>query len=154
MRSLCTIDWILFSLTEVLLPCVVKQTANMPSKNKKLDIPEVEIVRTFLSTVLGIDARGMLLPSFQWLKKESLCGERQIGHRTLYINKQVTTKQRERKRFELPNFKDLKVNPDNEAKLVDGKLFVKGKLQTKFLPPVLPPLVRSIYDLTKTKFLH
>jgi len=35
-------------------------------------------------------------------------------------------------------YRDLKVNPDNQTKLVDDKLFVKGKLQTKYLMPKLP----------------
>jgi len=42
------------------------------------------------------------------------------GH---YINKQLMAKQKERKLFVLTTFKDLKVNPVNEAILVDDKLF-------------------------------
>jgi hypothetical protein len=117
-----------------------------------------EIVRAFLSNVLGIDARGMFIPvahrigskrgnnrsviaKFPVAKERELVMSktnrlRDTGH---YINKQLTAKQRERKRFVLPTFKDLKVKPDNEARLLDDKLFVKGKLQTKFLPPVIPP---------------
>ncbi|KAK2152746.1 hypothetical protein LSH36_320g05000 [Paralvinella palmiformis] len=55
-----------------------------------------------------------------------------------FITKQLTAKQRERKQFVLPMYRDLKVNPDNRTKLVDDELFVKGKLQTKYVMPKLP----------------
>jgi hypothetical protein len=44
----------------------------------------------------------------------------------------------ERKNFALPVFKEKRQDPDNRAKLVNDKLFLKGKYQAQFKEQVLP----------------
>jgi hypothetical protein len=67
-----------------------------------------------------------------------LINSKRLAHSRHFITKQLTAKQRERKKFILPEFKELKQDPNNNTKIVDDKLFVKGSLQTRFLPPRIP----------------
>ena len=55
-----------------------------------------------------------------------------------YINRQVPAEIRERNQYVLPEFKQKRQNPGNEAHLANGKLYVKGRLQSKFLSLTLP----------------
>ena len=55
-----------------------------------------------------------------------------------YINRQVPAEIRERNQYALPEFKQKRQNPANKAHLANGKLYVKGRLQSKFLTPTLP----------------
>ena len=119
----------------------------------------VALIRSFLASVLGIDnAQEMYIPVAHRLGRRSTVNIRPIianfpidreleaimKHTNRlrdtrhFIAKQLTAKQRERKQFVLPVYQDLKGNPDNQAKLVGDKLFVKGNLQTKYLAPKLP----------------
>ena len=119
----------------------------------------VALTRSFLASVLGIDnAQEMYIPVAHRLGRRfsdkirpiianfPIASELEIIMRRTnrlrdtrhFITKQLTAKQRERKQFALPVYRDLKINPDNQTKLVGDKLFVKGKLQTKYLAPKLP----------------
>jgi hypothetical protein len=119
----------------------------------------VALTRSFLASVLGIDnAQEMYIPVAHRLGRRftdkirpiianfPIASEQEIIMRRTnrlrdtrhFITKQLTAKQRERKQFVLPVYRDLKVNPENQTKLLDDKLFVKGKLQTKYLAPTLP----------------
>ncbi len=60
-----------------------------------------------------------------------------------FITKQLTPKQRERKQLSLRVYKDLKGDPNNNAKLIDDKLYVKGDIQTKLLQPAT---IREVLD--------
>ena len=55
-----------------------------------------------------------------------------------YVTRQTPAGINERKQLALPTFKDLKENPDNNARLVKDKLYVKGALQTQFVEATLP----------------
>ena len=46
----------------------------------------------------------------------------------------------ERKNFALPLFKEKRQNPDNRAKLVNDKLFIKGQYQAQYKEQALPVL--------------
>ena len=86
-----------------------------------------EIVRAFLRNVLGIDANDLFIPvahrigpkkgnnrpviaKFPVAKERELVMSKtnRLSDTRHYVNKQLTTKQRERKRFVLPTFKKLK----------------------------------------------
>ncbi len=54
------------------------------------------------------------------------------------VTPQLTPRQRERKQFVIPVLKELRSNPDNQAKIFGDKLVVKGKIQDKYLEPKLP----------------
>jgi len=95
--------------------------ANIVQSKEDGDETTTEIIRTLLSNIPWIYARGMFIP---------------VAHR-------IGSKK--------GNNRAVIVNSDNEAKLVDDKLFVKGKLQTKFLPPVLPLPTMDISTLKLQK---
>ncbi len=67
-----------------------------------------------------------------------------------YINRQVPATIRERNKYALPEFKLKWQNPANKAKLVGGKFYVKGQLQTEFLAPSLPQV--DIMDVEAPKY--
>jgi hypothetical protein len=54
------------------------------------------------------------------------------------ISKQIPASVRERTQFAWSDFKDKKKNPANKARLDNGKMYVKGRLQQQYLPPLLP----------------
>lgn len=113
-------------------------------------------VRHFLANVLGIQSAnaytilvahriGMRRPGFrrpiiaklpvstELLHVMSQTGRlRNTGH---FINIQTPAPIRERHQFAHEEFKEKRQSPDNKARLITGKLYVKGKLQHKFLPP-------------------
>ena len=55
-----------------------------------------------------------------------------------FINRQLPAAVRERNQYALPEYRQKRQTPANKAKLINGKLYVKGQLQTRFLPPCLP----------------
>ena len=54
------------------------------------------------------------------------------GH---FITKQMPASTRERHQFALNEYMDKRKSPANKARLTGGKLYMKGKLQNKYLPP-------------------
>jgi len=54
------------------------------------------------------------------------------------MNRQVPAEITERNQYALPEFNQKRQNPANKAHLTNGKLYVKGRLQYKFLTPTLP----------------
>ena len=116
----------------------------------------VEITRHFFTTVLGIEnADDLYIPIAHRLgfKKPTfirsvivklpfamdrdlvMSRANRLRDTRHYISKQLTAKQRERKQFALPVYKELKSDPENKAKLVDDKLYVKGIVQAKLAQP-------------------
>ena len=55
-----------------------------------------------------------------------------------HINQQIPARYRERNQFAMNNFKDLKQNNTNKVQLAHGKLVLNGKVQSEFLPDILP----------------
>jgi hypothetical protein len=55
-----------------------------------------------------------------------------------YINRQIPAVLRERNQFAIEEYNEKRTNPGNKARLVGGKLYVKGKIQHKYLPPRIP----------------
>ena len=55
-----------------------------------------------------------------------------------HINKQIPANIRERNQFALPEYQEKRANPSNKARLSNGKLYVKGRVETKYLPAKLP----------------
>ena len=55
-----------------------------------------------------------------------------------YIKQQITAYDRERQQFAMGEYKDLKKVATNKVKLQQGKLVLNGKVQTQYLPDVLP----------------
>jgi hypothetical protein len=120
----------------------------------------VDLVKSFLGNVLGIgNANDIYIPVAHRIGRRNpnftrsiiakfpisnefdlvLKNTNRLRSTRHYVAKQLTAKQRERKKYILPVFKDLKSNPDNNARVVDDKLFVKGNLQVKYRPPKIPP---------------
>ena len=52
-----------------------------------------------------------------------------------FINRQIPAALRERNQFAMDEFNDKRKDPGNRARLIGGKLFLKGKPQQKYLPP-------------------
>ena len=69
---------------------------------------------------------------------------RDTNHR---ISKQIPASVRERTQFAWSDFKDKKKNPANNARLDNGKMYVKGRLQQQYLPPVLPAISTDDEDI-------
>jgi len=56
------------------------------------------------------------------------------------VYRQIPPAISERKNFALPIFKEKRQDPDNRAKLVNDKLFLKGKYQAQYKEQALPPV--------------
>jgi hypothetical protein len=59
----------------------------------------------------------------------------------------------ERNQFAMNTYKDKRIDFNNKAHLNNGKLFVKGKVQTEFLEPRLPDpeLAEEDYEVEVTQ---
>ena len=68
-----------------------------------------------------------------------------------YLNCQVPAEIRERNQYALPEFKAKRQNPANKARLINGRLFVKGRLQSRFLTPTLPEVDDDVPEFTVTE---
>jgi uncharacterized protein YoxC len=120
----------------------------------------VEIVKMFARSVLGIDkANALYIPVAHRIGRRNplytraiiakfpisnefnmiMMNTNRLRDTRHQVTQQLTAKQRERKQFVIPVLKELRSNPDNQAKLFGDKLMVKGKLQVNYLEPKLPP---------------
>ena len=54
------------------------------------------------------------------------------------VSRQTPPSITERNQFAMETYKDKRSDANNKARLNNGKLFIKGKLQTQFLEPTLP----------------
>jgi hypothetical protein len=113
----------------------------------------VELVRAFLHDILGITNK-IYIQSAHRLGRPNVGKRAKIPEalqRSLifqnanrlrdtrhYISQQMTPARSERRQFALPEYKELKGDVRNKAVLTQDKLFVKNKLQTKFVKPNLP----------------
>lgn len=57
--------------------------------------------------------------------------------------KQLPAERRERKQFVLPHFKSAR-STDQQARLVDDRLYICGQIQKQFQPPVIPDHVSDV----------
>lgn len=118
------------------------------------------LIRTFLTNVLGIRAAdSFFIPVAHRLGPRRAGGNpRQVIARfpvakemkivldnttrlkgtRHFISKQLPAALRERQQFALDTFKQARADPSNRAKMVREKLFIKGQLQSQFLPTKLP----------------
>jgi hypothetical protein len=55
-----------------------------------------------------------------------------------YVQRQIPPELRERRQFALPTYLGKKSDSSNKARLHNDKLYLRGSLQTQFLPPALP----------------
>ena len=55
-----------------------------------------------------------------------------------FVSRQLPAEHRERQQFALDRYKAARTNPANKASMVREKLFIKGQLQSQFLPDKLP----------------
>lgn len=117
-----------------------------------------EIVRSFLREILGIQDR-VYIQSAHRLGKMSVEHSRPIiaripetSQRSLifrnanrlkdtnhYISQQMTPSRAERRKFALPEFREAKQESRNNAVLAQDKLYIRNKLQVKYVKPNLPP---------------
>ena len=54
------------------------------------------------------------------------------------VSRQLPPEKRERKQYVLPILKEAKKDRNNQAKLMDERLYIKGNLQKQYLPSPLP----------------
>ena len=144
------------SMKENLILNFDKSSSNYSSEAEGEDC--VALVKHFLTNVLGIQsADGYYIPVAHRMGSRNASFPRAIvakfpiaselqyvlqqtrrlkntGH---FITKQMPASTRERHQFALTEFLDKRKSPANKARLVSGKLYVKGKLQNKYLPPHL-----------------
>ena len=126
------------------------------------------IVRHFLVSVLGVQAAndfyipvahrvGMrrssgarsILATFAVASEISMvmANANRLKNTTHYLNRQIPAAMRERNQHAMSEFKEKRQNQANGARLINGKLYVKGCLQIKYLPPVLPTVDATDDDL-------
>ena len=132
----------------------------------------VAIVQHFLKHVMAIpNAEEMYIPvahrigarrpnaSRQIIAKFPICDElnmvlnhtNRLKNTRHYLNRQVPAEIRERNQYALPEFKAKRQNPANKARLINGRLFVKGRLQSRFLTPTLPEVDDDVPEFTVTE---
>ena len=71
-------------------------------------------------------------------RREILDNTKRLKGTRHFVSRQLPLEVRERQQFALTEFKEKRTDPSQKATMVREKLFLKGELQTKYLPPTLP----------------
>ena len=127
----------------------------------------IDIVKTFLSTVMGIDTRDIYIPVAHRVGVSAPNRERPIlakfpvssqlntvmkntgrlrgtGH---FVSVQATQRRHERKQFVLRKYQEAKQQYGTDARLSGDKLYINGQLQAQYMDPRLPPSDADSYQI-------
>ena len=119
----------------------------------------IGVIKRFLSNVMNVpNASKMYIPVAHRLGKRSpgitrsilakipnandldkiLKHTNRLKDTKHFVQKQLPPSLNERKQFAIAEFKEKRGDENNKARMVNEKLYIKGKLQTKYQPPELP----------------